>query len=376
MCLCRDDGIAMYIAQIGHQYLIKRMPLSGSNHAASCASYDPPYDGSGIGALLGSAIELDPANGQAALKVGFSLAKLGARAAPTADGVVKSVVGNAKKLSLHSLLHYLWHEAELTAWTSRWAGKRHWWNLRWHLIAAARQMTVRGQPLTDILFVPEPFRSSDQAGIERRRMAALAPARPPTNGPQKLMILVGEVKTLEPARSGHKFVIKHLPGLVFLLKHGLYSRLKARFESELALWSAGKDCHLMAMATFCVNSTGLALVEDMALMVVSSNWIPYESMFEKRLVDALAGLEERSVKGLRFGMPADLPLAAAFLPDRPNPMAVYVVPPNATQRYEEALVNIVKSRPDIEHRVWRTAEGDMPSLAGGRVERAPACDAG
>jgi hypothetical protein len=30
------------------------------------------------------------------------------------------------------------------------------------------------------------------------------------------------------------------------------------------------------------------VVEEMALMVVAENWVPYESAYEKKLVDALA----------------------------------------------------------------------------------------
>ena len=32
LCLCREPGIAMYIARMGDQLLIKRMPLSGGDH--------------------------------------------------------------------------------------------------------------------------------------------------------------------------------------------------------------------------------------------------------------------------------------------------------------------------------------------------------
>nr|WP_263485629.1 DUF1173 domain-containing protein [Mesorhizobium sp. ES1-4] len=81
----------------------------------------------------------------AALKLDFSLSKVGSRSAPVGGSSgADSIAGDTKKLSLRSLLHYLWHKAELTVWTARWAGKRHWWNIRWHLIEAARQMTVKG----------------------------------------------------------------------------------------------------------------------------------------------------------------------------------------------------------------------------------------
>ena len=365
LCLCKEPGLAMYIARVGDQYLVKRMPLSGGEHNASCSSYEPPDELSGLGLLKGSAIQIDPNSGMASLKLDFSLSKLGSRAASTAaEASAESGGGDAKRLSLRSLLHYLWHEAELTAWTSRWAGKRHWWNVRWHLIEAARQMTVKGGPLSEILFVPEPFRSVDKAAIEQRRTMALAPAQPPTSGPRKLMILVGEVKELAPARTGHKLIVKHLPGFVFLLDEDVHRRLQARFESELALWSADDGSHLVTIATFSINPAGLAIVEEMALMVVSENWIPYESVSEKTLVDALAKLHERSLKGLRYGLPANQPLAAALLPERSRPMALYIVPPNADASYEDALQELMNSRPEMESWVWRLAEGEMPPLPG------------
>jgi hypothetical protein len=118
LCLCRQPGLPMYIARIGDQYVVKRMPLSGRDHDPACPSYEMEGDLSGLGAVLGSAIQLDPASGLAALKVGFSLSKVGSRSAPTVGaGNDDSVAGDTTRLSLRSVLHYLWHEAELTHWT-------------------------------------------------------------------------------------------------------------------------------------------------------------------------------------------------------------------------------------------------------------------
>ncbi len=228
--------------------MVKRMPLSGGSHDPSCSSYEPPDDLSGLGVLMGSAIQVDSESGMAALMLDFRLSKVGTRSVPAAGAVgSNSVVGDTRKLSLRGLLHYLWHEAELTVWTSRWAGKRHWWNIRWHLVEAAGQMTVKGGAPSEILFVPEPFRSADKIAIEQRRGQALAPALPPKSGPRKLMILVGEVKEFSPARGGHKLIVKHMPGFVFLLDESLHRRLQTRFETEMALWSADEASHLVAM---------------------------------------------------------------------------------------------------------------------------------
>lgn len=363
LCLCKEGGLSMYIAQVGDQYIIKRMPLSGAGHDPACPSYEAPDELSGLGVLMGSAIHVDPESGKTTLKVGFSLTKIGTRATPNAgaDGS-DTVAGDPKKLSLRSLLHYLWHQAELTAWTSRWAGKRHWWNIRWHLIEAAGQMMVKGGTLSDVLFLPEPFRAADKAAIEQRRTAALVPALPPKSGPRRLMILVGEVKEFAPSRSGHRLIVRHLPDFPLLLDEGLYQRLQGRFENEWVLWDADEASHLIAIATFGLSPAGLAVVEDMALMVVAENWIPYESAYEKRLVDALAKLRERSVKGLRYNLSAEKPTAAAVLQRQSQPVALYVVPPSADKTYSDALEELIASRPEISTWIWRTIEGEMPPL--------------
>lgn len=364
LCLCRDTGVAMYIARMGDQFLIKRMPLSGANHDPACASYEPAYELSGLGALMGSAIQLDPSSGLAALKLDFSLSRTGNRAAPAASSEDKKTAKNdAKRLSLRGLLHYLWHEAELTAWTSRWTGKRHWWNVHWHLVEAGKQMTVKGSPLSDILLVPEPFRSANKAAIEQRRAIALAAALPPKSGTRKLMVMVGEVKEFAPARTGQKMVVKHLPGFVFLIDDSLQWRIQARFENEIALWGADDRSHLMAIATFGLNTAGLAVVEEIALMVVAENWIPYESIHEKQLVDALAGSREQSLKGLRYDFTPDRPIATAMIPQhRPRPLALYIVPAHAGEQYDARLDELIASRPEIDAWIWRTGEGKMPPL--------------
>lgn len=363
LCLCKDGGLAMYVAHVGDQYNVKRMPMSGGGHDPGCPSYEAPDELSGLGVLMGSAIQVDPESGIAALKVAFSLTKIGRRAAPhTGATGSDTVAGDAKKLSLRSVLHYLWHQAELTAWTSRWAGKRHWWNIRWHLLAAAGQMTVKGGTLTEMLFVPEAFRATDKAAIEQRRAAALVPTLPPKSGPRKLMILVGEVKDFAPTRSGHRLIVKHLPDFTLLLDEGLHRRLQGRFENELSLWEADEASHLMTIATFGLTPAGLAVVEDMALMVVAENWVPYDSAYEKKLVDALGRLRERSVKGLRYNLPAEQPTAAAMLQSQSQPVALYVVPPSADHAYEAALDELISSRPEIGAWIWRAREEEMPPL--------------
>lgn len=132
-----------------------------------------------------------------------------------------------------------------------------------------------------------------------------------------------------------------------MIDDALHRRLQARFD---------------VIATFGLNSTGLAIVEEIALMVVSENWIPYETFPEKRLVDGLARLREKSVKGLRFDLQPDQPIANALLQKRDEPIALFVVPVGTDQNYEASLDEMIAARPEIGSWVWRVGEGDMPPL--------------
>lgn len=364
LCLCREPGIPMYVAAMGEQFVVKRMPLSGGQHDPACDSYEPPLDLSGLGPLMGSAIRLDPASGMAALRLEFSLTRTGSRAAPTPGGSEStSVKSEGRRLSLRGLLHLLWNEAGLTKWTSAWAGKRHWWNIRWHLIEAAKTMLVRGAPLSEVLLVPEPFRAENKDAIEQRRAAALSGIQPQKNGPRKLMVLVGEVKEFQAARGGHRLVVKHWPGFPILLDERAWTRVQARFEAELALWAANDTSHLITVATFGLNAAGLAIIEEIALMVVAENWIPYESAQELHLVETLAKLREQSIKGLRYASPADQPIAAALLMQhRPRPLALFVVPASADDAYEAALEEMIASRPEMDSWIWHAGQEEMPTL--------------
>lgn len=364
LCLCREPGIPMYVAAVGEQFVVKRMPFSGGQHDPACDSYEPPVDLSGLGPLMGSAIRLDPASGMAALRLEFSLTRTGSRAAPTPGATEStSVKSQARRLSLRGLLHLLWNEAGLTKWTSAWAGKRHWWNVRYHLIEAAKTMLVKGAPLSEVLLIPEPFRAENKDAIEQRRAAALSAVQPQKTGPRKLMVLVGEVKEFQPARGGHRLIVKHLPGFPFLLDDRSWVRVQARFEAELALWAANDASHLISVATFGLNAAGLAIVEEIALMVVAQNWIPYESAQELRLVEELAKAREQSIKGLRYASPADQPIVAALLMQhRPRPLALFVVPASADDAYEAALEEMIAARPEMDSWIWHVSQGEMPAL--------------
>ncbi len=362
-CQCREPWVPMYIARMDGQYLVKRMPLSGRDHDPACPSYEPPYELSGLGPLIGNAIQID-ANGRTALNLDFSMTKRGPRAAPSAptEPSEPAIRNETKKLSLRAMLHYLWEMGELTVWRSSWTGKRGWGRVRTSLMNAASQMTARGGELSDVLFVPEVFHQEDKEGIAARRAAALSGAQASRTGPRKLMITVAEVKEFTAAREGHRITLRHLP-FPFMIGEGAWKRLIARYESELELWRSNEEFHLIIIATFGISASGVAAVDEVAMMVVNENWIPFESVQERLLLERLAALRRKSVKGLRFNLSRDQPLVSVTLPEqRPSPVAMFIVPAAASEDYERALAEMIEARPEMTPWVWRVSEGEMPKL--------------
>ncbi len=362
-CLCREPPIPMYIARVEGNYIVKRMPLSGRAHDPSCPSYEPPYELSGLGPLVGGAIRIG-ANGRASLKLDFPITKRGSRKTPSEplEPAEAPIRNEAKKLSLRAVLHYLWEAGELTEWRSSWAGKRGWGRVRASLLGAAAQMTVQGKELSELLFVPEVFNPGDREGIATRRAAALAAAQVSGTGPRTLMIAIAEVKEFQPGRDSYRATLRHNP-FPLIIEEAAWKQLNARFKPELELWRLSEDDHLILIATFGISACGVATVEELAVMVVNENWIPFENTHERLLLKRLAGLRRKSIKGLRFNLARDRPIVSVTLPDqRSAPVAMFIVPATADEKYERMVAEMTSARPEIAPWIWRVADGEMPRL--------------
>jgi hypothetical protein len=65
-------------------------------------------------------------------------------------------------------------------------------------------MATRGESLLNRLYIPEPFSVDERDAINDRRLAHWQTALPVQGQPQKLMLLIGEVKEISPTRYGFK----------------------------------------------------------------------------------------------------------------------------------------------------------------------------
>ena len=363
-CLCLLGGIEMYVAHLGDGFIVKRMPNTGSHHAPDCPSYEPPPEFSGLGQVLGSAITEDPATGETTLKLGFSMSRIGGRSSIPATGSVSdSVVSDGTRLSLRGLLHYLWDQAELTRWHPGFAGKRSWAIVRRHLQQAAENKIARGGALDARLYIPEVFSVEQRDAINARRIAQWAHAVASPGKPQHLMLLIGEVKEIVPARYGFKAVIKHVPDQPFALDEQLYRRIGRRFERELSLWGTSDAIHMVLIATFGLNDAGVPTIEELSLMPLTGQWLPIEDSFEQQLIGRLVRDRRTFVKGLRYNLPVAQLLAGVILTDAgESPIALCIGPRGGDDEQMAAAMTDLASVNGSPAWVWRVAQGAMPPL--------------
>lgn len=362
-CMCQPIPISMYIAKVAGKFILKRMPNSGETHSAYCDHYEPPPELSGLGQVLGSAIDENVDDGVTALKLGFSLSKGGTRPSPTPSATESdSVKSDGSKLTLRGTLHYLWEQAGFNRWTPGMQDKRSWWVIRKFLLRAATDKRAKGQDLAEILYVPEQWRSEEKDQIAERRQVQFSKIAGAQKVGRRLNLVIAEVKEIGPSRYGHRILFKHAADAPFMLSEDIHKRMQKRFDGELGLWAAGQDVHLILVGTFSVAVNGIASIEELALMVVDLNWIPVENMPDKMLVSKLVEKERRFVKGLRYNLPSTTPLASAVLNDTdPKATALYIVPHGAEDEYATATQGLI-SESSLDSWVWRAGEQEMPAF--------------
>jgi hypothetical protein len=298
-CLCVDGGAEMYVSKF-QDFVIKRMPEKGTEHAPTCPSYELPPSNSGLGQVLGEAI-IERGPDGVELRLGFALTRYSGRGRVYRLPEARQEVTVAhKQLSLRGLLHYLWERAGFNRWYPGMQGKRSYWVLRKFLLQATEGVETKGLHLAERVFIPEHFSRDHAAEIAERRDQALSGLLSPGRDLRfKMMIALGELRAFNEATLGYHISFKHLPDCAFFLEKTAAARSKRTFESALQSWSAGQ-VKLIAACLFYVRRERLYQIESLTLMMVSDQWIPLDHIHEKPLVDKLVREQRTFIKPLRY----------------------------------------------------------------------------
>lgn len=357
MCLCKPDGVEMYIAKIETGvYVIKRMPNSAQGHNSNCDHFEIPAGLSGLSQVMGSAIQENQVDQCIDLKFDFALSKTGKRAPIAGSGAEKdSVVANPNRLTLRGLLHYLWEEAGFNRWVPKMAGRRNWFVIRKHLLAAAEGKRSSAGSLADLLYMPEAYDEINHKAIAQRRLSLLARAAQSTSKGQKLILAVGVLDRIDMGGSGHRMFLQHAPDFPMLIADDLHRRLMKRFHIEFGLSDYFEHARMMVIATVWVDTSGVSRVDQMSVMMVSPNWIPFESSFESSLFEELTAKNRYFIRGMRYNLTSEKVLASCMLTDCLPPVAMLI---NASAEGE------TQAAPEIPFALWtwEVAKESMPSF--------------
>ena len=316
----------MYVAAIGGKFIVKRMPGTGPDHAVDCPSFLPPEELSGLAQVQASAITEDPDDGTTTLKLGFPLRKNSkSRTAPEQSGAKPTEAkAAARKLTITSVLHFLWHEADLGKWYPRMEGKRFWGVIHHALRRAAAGKIVKSQELSGILYVPEYFKPENKVEIAARRNRLFANLRPAGSGATPFGLVVAEYKGKETTPHGARFIFKHAPDCAFFADADLARTFEKVFGDQLRFIEAMGSGHAIVIASFSIAKAGYPVLHEIGMMLVTDNWIPFESLRELEVLNALTEQSRAFQKQMRFNLPLDAPITSAVLLDTPDPIVVFV----------------------------------------------------
>lgn len=346
LCLCVTGGVPMYVARHGDGRLVKRMPMSGPEHAPWC----PHYGLRSNTKTTGHPSRVRDA-GEAPSPSGWRPDSVMPpdRGGPRADA-------EARPVGLLAVLHELWSTAQLTRWHPGFAGKRHWGIVRRHLLQAARVISTPTGALVRRLYIPEVFNAERADKIRERREARWDGILHQRDF-QHSLVLVGELKALRAGPHVARAWLKHLPDLPLALYGGTLHRTERRFAGELALWSAHRELHLVCIATAVLDQTGAATIVEPDLMLCSPEWIPVGDEHDLLLTTQLVQDGRCFTKVLAARHRPEI-APAAYLRESTKPVALIIDRRHAANLQSDPVAEL--DGPPAW--VWRPAAEPLPPL--------------
>lgn len=224
-------------------------------------------------------------------------------------------------------------------------GKRNQGVLHKYLLAAADGIVVKGVPLTNRFYVPEPFIEAARAQTAQRRQDKLSVLLP-REGQSPLAIVLGEFKCAEPMASGTRVWIKHMPDTPLLVDARTWKRIARAYAPLLEARDAdgGRDVRLVLMALILARRERTYEIDTATMLLTSRDWIPLEGVHELALVQALVSSGRRFIKPLRYEAETAGAFANALLLDGgPQPVALHVSSPFMTAAEREAKARVIAS---------------------------------
>jgi hypothetical protein len=361
LCLCSDPGIEMQIAKINEHYVIKRMPDTGTNHSPQCVSFETPPELSGLGDLMGTAIQEE--NGVTVLKFDFPLSRMAEKSSVKEpdEKEKESVKAPSKRLSLRGLLHYLWQDAGLTRWHPT-IKKRTWSDVYKQILCSMDNKQANAARVKEFLYLPEPCTPENMMAVVGQRCSTWSKFR--LNHPKQLMLLVGEVaREGITGACGGAISVEEIRDTHLLLGEGVYKSILHSFANELDLWRLSATTKLIMAATVSLSAHLVASLEQMTFMAVTEEWIPFETSPERDLIFSLLKNRRSFEKIMRYNFARDFPMANFLLLDTsPTQTEMFVI--RESKNLVDYRIGVDAAIQNTKNSTWRwdPFEDKMPEF--------------
>lgn len=303
-CTCPGSGprkLAVRSRAKNDSFHLARYPKKGFEHAIDCQYYSEAEDKSGRGGYVKGVVEEtdDGFN----IKLKLSLQTYESADGPAADkGDAKASSTRASRtrasqaaMSLGGLLHFLWSEAGLNRWSP--GGGKRWLDLvHVRLIRAAGKIFAAGTPIENDLVVSISQKGDQEAANRNKVRNAITKKR-------RLLAIVVLAKHSPEAERGmaEKLAYSGFFGMPQIgMSEDLWTRTVQRYPQAIAAWRGGHRVVAIVQTDPPVGYPPQAAALNIALMIVSDQFIPAESQHELKIEEKLRQENRAFIKPMRF----------------------------------------------------------------------------
>ncbi|SFF74806.1 Protein of unknown function [Actinacidiphila alni] len=296
-CLCRTPPQRLVIrsSRGNGLYHLARWPNTGTLHSRDC-SYNTTEDAlSGRSGYSSEAIRETDDGVQ--LRLDAALARCLNLAPDQAPPEHRGRAESRGTVGLLGMLHWVWEEARLNCWNSRWT-HRTWATCHAEISRAMVDVTLNGTDADDIAYVVPPYREADAA----RNALAFARFRTRLSrrgGRQHRGLVLAEIKDVVTTDHGVRYALAHHRGSLFATA-ALHKRLCASYRPAFSQSLRQVRGRRIGLFLVELTSKGNLRVIDMAAMLVSHLYLPADSSFEVLMADALCTHRRSLVKPIRY----------------------------------------------------------------------------
>ena len=299
ICLCRPhqpkNPIKLVIRNRSGRFHLASWPDQGHHHAPRCFFFRPDPALSGSSAYTDAILHTDDGVAIRSSTPLQTRVTPAGPARPMAPAAEREPGESRHSLGLLALLHYLWERAGLSVWQRE--RRRTWASCHEQLVQHIGSCVINGLDLNDVLYVVPPFRR-DTADRNAAAWDAFLGRLGRAGKHHRRGLVLGQIRVIEPSQFSIGVRLAHLRKPLYVKE----TLLERAHRSHRAAFSDAAGPGGLQNALFLVDRSprGHAVVEDLAVMLTNSAWIPADSSHEVQMADALIAAGRTFLKPLRF----------------------------------------------------------------------------